>query len=58
MSRMLLRKTLRLTAVAGCIVLANFWPPCSYLMLPNYHEIRRRDAVVRVDPDLQYFGAI
>lgn len=55
---MLLRKTLRLTAVAGCIVLANFWPPCSYLMLPNYHEIRRRDAVVRVDPDLQYFGAI
>ena len=27
-------------------------------LMPHYHEIRRRDAVVRVDPDLQYFGAI
>ena len=44
--------------MAGCIVLANFWPPCSYLMLPYYHEIRRREAVVRVDSDLHYFGAI
>ena len=55
---MLLRKVLRLATVAGCILLANFWPPCSYLMLPQYHEIRRGDTVVRVDPDLQYFGAI
>ncbi len=42
----------------GLMTLALVVPPFSYVIWPYYRETFRRETIVRVETDHDYFGAI
>ncbi len=51
-------ETLKFFAVFGLMTFALVSPPFSYVMWPCYRERYRRERIVRVEYDHDYFGAI
>ncbi|MFQ5741915.1 MAG: hypothetical protein ACE5JX_23215 [Acidobacteriota bacterium] len=51
-------KAFRISCVSGLIALALVAPPYSYLVWPHYQSSYRRERIVLVEDDHDYFGAI
>ncbi len=51
-------EALKFCAVFGLMTLALIAPPFSYVIWPYYRETYRRERIVRVEYDHDYFGAI
>ncbi len=51
-------EALKFCAVFSLMTLALIAPPFSYVIWPYYRETYRRERIVRVEYDHDYFGAI